>query len=70
MKIISQLPHGYCFTLRQLCGETYWLGLKTPSNRTKAGLAMAELVRTGKLPLKFARKIGNTWMYALDDVTH
>jgi hypothetical protein len=70
LKITGELIPVHCYTLKQLCGEKYWLGLKTSGNRTKAGLAMAELVRTGKLPLVFAGKDGATWLYALAKVTH
>lgn len=70
LKIIGQLISGHCYTLEQLCGETYWLGLKTSGNQRKAGLAMAEMVRTGILPLKFAGKKGATWLYAVAEVKH
>ena len=70
LKIIGQLIPGHCYTLKQLCGETYWRGLKTTSNRTKAGLAMAEMVRRKTLPLIFAGKNGATLLYALPEVRH
>lgn len=70
LKIIGQLIPGHCYTLEQLCGETYWRGLKTAGNQRKAGLAMAEMVRTGILPLIFAGRKGSTLLYALPEVKH
>lgn len=68
--IIDGMEASQLYTLRQLCGEEYWAELKTNFNCRRSGYCLADMVRKGKLPLKFAGKKGNSWLYALAEVTH
>lgn len=62
--IIDAMEPGQSYTSRDLCGETYWGGLKTAHKRRAVGLSLADMVRKGVLPLKFAGKKSNSWLYA------
>ena len=69
-EIIYGMELSHPYTLRQLCGEEYWAGLKTDFNCRRSGYCLADMVRKGRLPLKFAGKKSNSWLYALAEVTH
>ena len=71
LMIIDGLEPGESYTLEELCGERYWRGLRNATNCRKAGVFMAQMVRKGSMPLKFAGYRGATRLYELPNViTH
>lgn len=68
LMVIDVLEPKQKYTLEELCGEKFWRGLNNPIAQRKAGLFMADMVRKGILPLKFAGKKGTTRLYEFANV--
>ncbi len=50
---MHQVQAGKIYTLEELCGDVFWLILKTPFNQRLAGRCFAHMVHHGRFPFEF-----------------
>ncbi len=51
--VMHQVQAGKIYTLEELCGDEFWLILKTPFNQRLAGRCFAHMVDKGRFPFEF-----------------
>lgn len=61
---IPSLQAGVDYVLSEICGEDFWMSLDT-SERIKAGMYMAYMIREREFPLVNGKPVGVTKTYRL-----